>query len=239
LVKLDPQRCANPRRALLVQASRRKIGILFDDHKQPLPWNGYRGGSAKRDNTLATYNELSAFLAEVERRAYKQTLFAVRDEHVALDVVQESMLKLTEKYSARPAHELPMLFQRIMQNTMRDYFRRQKVRNAWTTLMSALSPNRDGEEHDFLETFQVEESSNVSASPAQQFEQTQTMAIIEEMIESLPARQREAFLLRYWEELDVNETAVAMGCSEGSVKTHCSRAVHALAAKLKARGVTL
>jgi|ERR1700674_452039 len=200
-------------------------------------WAGAAGNNGT--NQLATYNELSAFLAEVERRAYKQTLFAVRDEQAALDIVQESMLKLTEKYSAKPVHELPMLFQRIMQNTMRDYFRRQKVRNAWTTLTSALSPSQDGEEHDFLETFQVEESSNVSASPAKQFEQTQTMAIIEEMIESLPARQREAFLLRYWEELDVNETAVAMGCSEGSVKTHCSRAVHALAEKLRARGITL
>jgi RNA polymerase sigma-70 factor, ECF subfamily len=156
-----------------------------------------------------------------------------------LDIVQDSMLKLTEKYSAKPANELPMLFQRIMQNTMRDYFRRQKVRNAWTTLMSALSPNAEGEEHDFLETLQVEDDSNVSSSPAVQLEQSQTMAIIEELIESLPARQREAFLLRYWEELDVNETAMAMGCSEGSVKTHCSRAVHALAVKLRARGITL
>lgn len=149
------------------------------------------------------------------------------------------MLKLAEKYSHKPAAELPMLFQRILQNTARDYFRRQKVRNTWTTLMSSLSSKDDPEDHDPLETLLVENTSNISSSPAERLEQSQLVAIIEEAIESLPNRQREAFLLRYWEELDVNETAAAMGCSEGSVKTHCSRAVHALAEKLKARGITL
>jgi RNA polymerase sigma-70 factor (ECF subfamily) len=192
-----------------------------------------------RVKQLATYNELSAFLAEVERRAYKQTLFAVREEQVALDIVQDSMLKLAEKYSGKPAEEYPMLFQRILQNTIRDYFRRQKVRSTWTTLLSALSINSDGEEHDPLETLHVDDESNIPSTPAEQLEQAQIVAIIEEAIQSLPTRQREAFLLRYWEELDVSETAAAMGCSEGSVKTHCSRAVHALAGKLRARGVTL
>ncbi len=77
---------------------------------------------------LASHQEISAFLAEVERRAFKQAMFAVRDEHSALDVVQDAMLKLTEKYSDKPAAELPMLFQRILQNTIHDHFRRQKVR---------------------------------------------------------------------------------------------------------------
>lgn len=163
----------------------------------------------------------------------------MREEQAALDIVQDSMLKLAEKYSAKPAAELPMLFQRILQNTARDFFRRQKVRNTWTTLMSALSSRDDPEDHDPLETLVVDNASNIPSSPADQLEQSQTIALIEEAIQSLPTRQREAFLLRYWEELDVNETAAAMGCSEGSVKTHCSRAVHALAEKLKARGITL
>lgn len=219
------------------------IGISFASKAAPAgPLRPERAAEASGTTgltPLATYNELSAFLAEVERRAYKQTLFAVRDEQVALDIVQDSMLKLAEKYSGKPAAELPMLFQRILQNSTRDYFRRQKVRNTWTTLLSALSPGGEGEEHDPLETLQVEDDSNISPSPAEQLEQSQILTIIEEAIQSLPTRQREAFLLRYWEELDVNETAAAMGCSEGSVKTHCSRAVHALAEKLKARGVTL
>ncbi len=175
----------------------------------------------------------------MEKRAYRQTLFTVREEQTALDIVQDSMLKLTEKYSAKPAAELPMLFQRILQNTARDFFRRQKVRNTWTTLLSALSSKDDPEDHDPLETLAVEQPTNIPHSPLAQMEQAQLVAAIEEAIQSLPNRQREAFLLRYWEELDVNETAAAMGCSEGSVKTHSSRAVHALAQKLKARGITL
>jgi len=183
---------------------------------------------------------LSDFLAEVEKRAYKQTLFAVREEQAALDIVQDAMLKLADKYSGKPVAELPMLFQRILQNTTRDFFRRQKVRNTWTTLISALSSSKDeSDDYDPLETLQTENSSNISPSPLDQLEQAQLISLIEQAIESLPARQREAFLLRYWEELDVSETAIAMGCSEGSVKTHCSRAVHALAEKLKARGITL
>jgi RNA polymerase sigma-70 factor, ECF subfamily len=192
-----------------------------------------------RTDKLATYKELSGFLMEVEKRAYKQTLFATREEQAALDIVQDSMLKLAEKYAHKPAEELPMLFQRILQNTTRDFFRRQKVRNTWTTLISAWSSKEDSEDQDPLETLEIEQNSSIASSPANQLEQSQVVALIEEAIESLPARQREAFLLRYWEELDVNETAVAMGCSEGSVKTHCSRAVHALAEKLKARGITL
>jgi RNA polymerase sigma-70 factor (ECF subfamily) len=97
----------------------------------------------------------------------------------------------------------------------------------------------EDEEGDPLETLEVEELSNIPASPADRLEQSQVMAIIEEAVKTLPDRQREAFLLRYWEELDVSETAKAMGCSEGSVKTHCSRATHALAKILKEKGITL
>ena len=167
-------------------------------------------------------------------------MFAVRDEHAALDVVQDAMLKLTEKYAGKPAAELPMLFQRILQNTIHDHFRRQKVRSTWTSLLSALG-KRDEQDDDFdpLETLAAKSDSNATVDPAVQFEQGQIMTNIEQALARLPARQREAFLLRYWEEFDVAETAAAMGCSEGSVKTHCSRAVHALAEMLKAKGVTL
>jgi RNA polymerase sigma-70 factor, ECF subfamily len=194
----------------------------------------------RTDLVLASYQEISAFLADVERRAFKQAMFAVRDEHSALDVVQDAMLKLTEKYSGKPAAELPMLFQRILQNTIHDHFRRQKVRSTWTTLLSALGKGDEkDEDFDPLETLPAKSDSNANADPAQLLEQGQVMAVIEQALTRLPARQREAFLLRYWEELDVSETAAAMKCSQGSVKTHCSRAVHALAAMLKAKGVTL
>ena len=189
--------------------------------------------------TLASRKELSDFLASIERRAFKQAVFAVRDQEHALDIVQDSMLKLAEKYGAKPAAEWPMLFQRILQNTIRDFYRRQKVRSLWTTLFSSLSPNREDEDFDPLETIDTSDHSNKPKGPGQILEQSQVIEIIENEIRTLPPRQREAFLLRYWEELDVAETASSMGCSEGSVKTHCSRATHALAAALRAKGIEL
>ncbi len=145
-------------------------------------------------------------------------------------------MKLSEKYGGRPASELPLLFQRILQNTIRDFYRRQKVRSTWTTLLSSFSS--DDDDSDPLESLPGENQSPLG-NPHGSLEQSQTVAIIEKEIEKLPARQREAFLLRYWEELDIAETAVAMGCSEGSVKTHCSRATHTLATALKAKGIEL
>jgi len=188
---------------------------------------------------LATRKELSDFLASVERRAFKQCVFAVHEEQAALDIVQDAMMKLAEKYAARPAPELPLLFQRILQNAIRDHFRRSKVRSTWTTLLSNLGMGGEDDDADPLETLEVEDTANVPASPAERLEQSQVMAAIEEAVRGLPERQRQAFMLRYWEELDVSETARAMGCSEGSVKTHCSRATHALAKVLRAKGITL
>lgn len=174
----------------------------------------------------------------MERRAYKQALFALRDEEHALDAVQDAMLKLAEKYGAKPAAELPMLFQRILQNVIRDFYRRQKVRNMWTTLLSAFG-NAEDEDSDPLETLVAESNSKQAETPHGRLEQAQILSIIEREISKLPARQREAFLMRYWEDMDIAETAAAMGCSEGSVKTHCSRATHTLAAALKSRGIQL
>jgi len=175
----------------------------------------------------------------VERRAFKQALFAVRDEEAALDIVQDAMLRLAEKYGHRPAAELPLLFHRIVQNAVRDWFRRQKVRSLWTTLLSSLSGGAEDDERDPLETLEAADDSNVQDNPASRLEQSQVLEIIEQELTRMPERQRQAFLMRYWEERDVAETAKIMGCSEGSVKTHCSRATHALASALKARGITL
>lgn len=148
------------------------------------------------------------------------------------------MLRLAEKYSDRPATEWPMLFQRILQNAQRDHFRRQKVRSWWTSLLSAFQPHDDdADASDPLEW--LPHAADAPIEPDAELNQARVLKVIEEGLEKLPARQREAFLLRYWEDMDVAETARLMGCSEGSVKTHCSRATHALAAWLKGRGVTL
>jgi RNA polymerase sigma-70 factor (ECF subfamily) len=198
---------------------------------------GIRPASPER--ALASRKELSDFLASVERRAFKQCVFSVQDEETALDIVQDTMMKLAEKYADRPPAELPLLFQRILQNGIRDHFRRGKVRSAWTTLLSNLGMGGEDEDADPLDTLEIEDAGNVPTSPADRLEQAQVMAAIEDAVRALPQRQREAFMLRYWEELDVSETARAMGCSEGSVKTHCSRATHALAKILKSKGITL
>ncbi|MDB5840999.1 MAG: polymerase sigma factor [Herminiimonas sp.] len=189
---------------------------------------------------MATDKELSDFLENVERRAFKQALYAVRKDESALDIVQDAMIKLSERYGDKPAAELPMLFQRILQNTIHDYFRREKVRNTWVTLFSSLGGRSDGnEDFDLLETFESEEGTRAAESTEDKVSRDQILSAIEQEVQKLPGRQREAFLMRYWQDLDVAETAAAMGCSEGSVKTHCSRATHALAQALRAKGIRL
>ncbi len=191
---------------------------------------------------MATRQELSGFLASIERRAFKQAVYAVRDDEAALDIVQDAMLRLAEKYPDKPAAELPPLFQRILQNVIHDHFRRQKVRNLWTTLLSALQApagDRDGVDYDPLDTFLPGEHDETAENAANIVESGQIVKIIEAEIQRLPTRQREAFIMRYWQDMDVAETAAAMGCSEGSVKTHCSRATHTLATALRAKGISL
>jgi RNA polymerase sigma-70 factor (ECF subfamily) len=186
---------------------------------------------------LASDKELSDFLKSVEKRAFKRAVYAVRDDDAALDIVQDTMIRLAESYADRPAAELPLLFQRILSNATMDWFRRQKVRNAVVKNFSEFEGFDNDEEFDILETLEALDGRSESESAAESVSREQILLAIDAEVARLPLRQREAFLLRYWEELDVAETAAAMGCSQGSVKTHCSRAVHALAKALKARGI--
>ncbi|SEL01812.1 RNA polymerase sigma-70 factor, ECF subfamily [Roseateles sp. YR242] len=188
---------------------------------------------------MATDKELNDFLKTVDKRAFKRTVYLVRDEDAALDIVQDAMIRLAEKYFDRPAEELPLLFQRILSNATMDWFRRQKTRNALFSNLSDFEGSDASDEFDLLETLETRDGAMGALSAADEVSRGQMLALIDEEVSALPARQREAFLLRYWEELDVAETAAVMGCSEGSVKTHCSRAVHALAKTLKAKGITL
>lgn len=155
-------------------------------------------------------------------------------------------MKLTRKYADKPIEELPLLFHRILQNSIHDHFRQQKSQSLTTTLFSALMPplnhsekSQPDADYDPLETMHVDEALQYGKNPQTELEQSELVKIIEKALEDLPIRQREAFLLRYWEEMDVSETAKIMGCSEGSVKTHCFRAAHALAAKLRSEGIVL
>jgi len=186
---------------------------------------------------LATEPELDGFLRGVEKRAFKRTYYHVRNEESALDIVQDSMMKLAEHYGHKPADELPMLFQRILSNSTLDWFRRQKTYNALFTHLGDFESAQGDGDFDILEALVANSGGAEQESSQSTAERAQTLLSIEREIQNLPARQREAFLMRYWEELDLAETASAMGCSQGSVKTHCSRAVSALAKALKVKGI--
>ena len=185
---------------------------------------------------MATERELNEFLASVDKRAFLRAAFSTRDDDAAMDLVQDAMISLATKYADKPREELPLLFQRILTNAILDWHRKRKVRTALFSNLSDFESSDSEGEFNLLETLELETLSEHLESAETQVQRMQILTHLEAEISRLPARQREAFLLRYWEELDVAETAQAMGCSEGSVKTHCSRAVHALARVLKAQG---
>jgi len=176
--------------------------------------------------TLQRERQLNQFLAEVERRALRIAEIAVRDRDEALDLVQDAMIKLARNYAERPGDEWAPLFYRILQNGVRDWHRRQKVRNrvmVWFGRGTSADDDYD---------VAANAPDPAGRSPDQQLQTSEAMQHLEVSVHELPGRQREAFMLRTFEGLDVAGTAVAMGCSEGSVKTHYSRAVHALRDKL-------
>ncbi len=188
---------------------------------------------------MATDKELSDFLKSIEKRAFKRTVYAVRSDDAALDIVQDAMIRLAEKYADRPPAELPLVFQRILSNATMDHFRREKVRNAVMQNLSDFDKSEGDGDFDLLETLHALEDTLGTESAFDAVSRSQILKMIDTHVAALPTRQREAFLLRYWEEFDVAETAAVMGCSQGSVKTHCSRAVHALAKALRAKGIAL
>ena len=196
---------------------------------------------SSKNKDSSNLDDMDAFLASVERRAYKHALYAVRNEENALDIVQDAMLNLVQSYSDKPASEWPMLFTRILQNAIHNHFRRNKVRDYWTPNFSQFDSSGNDEESNSMDVIEAIMNKNIDKSAFSAEDvvtREQVLNTIEELIKNLPARQREAFLLRYWEDLSVSETAEAMGCSEGSVKTHCSRASHALAEALTKLGIT-
>jgi RNA polymerase sigma-70 factor (ECF subfamily) len=192
---------------------------------------GYFAVSCMREpstgaGTLQRERQLNQFLAEVERRALRIAEIAVRDRDEALDLVQNAMIKLVSNYASRPQAEWTPLFYRILQNGVRDWHRRQKVKNR--VMVWFGRGKADSDEYDVV----ASAPDLAGRSPEQELETGQAMQKLEGAVHALPGRQREAFMLRTFEGLDVAGTAVAMGCSEGSVKTHYSRAIHTLRDKL-------
>ena len=171
--------------------------------------------------------ELDKFLSEIERRAFRMAQVALRDPDDALDVVQDAMLKLARNYSAKPSAEWRPLFYRILENGIRDLQRRRSVRKRFMVWLPGAKDDPDNEAQDPLDNV-----ADGAPDAPEILMQSQAMQQLEASLRGLPARQREAFMLRNFEGLDVAETATAMGCSQGSVKTHYSRAVHTLREQL-------
>ena len=191
-------------------------------------WMDWDGPTPAREGVVLEYSrELEKFLAEIERRAFRMAQVALRDADDALDVVQDAMLKLTKNYASKPSSEWRPLFYRILENGIRDLQRRRSVRNRIMTWLPGPKEDPENEAQDPLESV-----ADAATPIPEMLMQDQAMQQLELSLRALPARQREAFMLRNFEGMDVAETAAAMGCSEGSVKTHYSRAVHALREQL-------
>lgn len=183
--------------------------------------------TALQDSTSQESRQLADFLAATERRAFRIAQIALRHDQDALDAVQDAMLRLVRRYARRPAAEWPPLFYRILENGIRDMQRRRRTRSgvfAWLPWRGA------DDEHDELDP--VAQAPDPAPTPASQVQTAETLQALERAVAALPARQRQAFLLRSIEGMDVAATAQAMGCSEGSVKTHYFRALQFLRGQL-------
>ena len=180
--------------------------------------NEHNGTGAKKLQREAEFNR---FFAEVEKRALRIAEISIRDREDALDLVQEAMIKLVRNYSDKPSEEWTPLFYRILQNNIRDWQRRRVVR---ARVMVWFGKDKDDDDFDPI----AAAPDPVGRTPEEELQSDEAMQTLERAISNLPARQKEAFILRTFEGLDVAATSVAMGCSKGSVKTHYSRAVHKL-----------
>ena len=178
-----------------------------------------------RGQTLDRTQALERFLVATEQRAFRMAQIATGDVDEALDLVQEAMFKLAQRYASRDEKEWGPLFHRIMQSKIRDWYRRVRIRHQWRQWFGGRAGDEDS---DPLEAVPDEKTPGLD----QQVSERQVAHALDSALQALPLRQQQAFLLRVWEEFDVNQTARAMGCSEGSVKTHYARAVRALRARL-------
>ena len=184
------------------------------------------GGVRSRDQELMTSRALEQFLSSVEKRAFKIAQLGLRNDDDALDAVQDAMMKLVQSYASRRSEEWRPLFYRILANRILDMQRRRTVRGR----IMAWLPARDLDDDEEFDP--IAQAPSAEPTPARRLELDEAIGVLETAVAELPARQQQAFLLRNFEGLDVAQTANAMGCSEGSVKTHYFRALETLRARL-------
>ena len=181
-------------------------------------------------NTLDNREALNRFLASVERRAFRMAEIATSSHDHALDIVQDAMMALVKNYSHKDEAEWGPLFHRILQSKIRDWYRRSRTRNSVFTWLRGFNYDSDDDSYDPIQRA----PDTTSLKPDDTASNDQLMDIALQAIKKLPLRQQQAFMLRAWEGMDVKETARAMNCSQGSVKTHYSRATKALKQNLEA-----
>ncbi len=175
-------------------------------------------------NTLDNRQALNQFLASVEKRAFRMAELATGSPDHAMDIVQDAMLSLVKNYSHKSKADWGPLFHRILQSKIRDWYRRSRTRNS---VFSWLYSSQEDSDNDTADP--IQQAPDIDAlTPDSDANNEQLMRVTLDAIRQLPLRQQQAFLLRAWEGFDVRETASAMGCSQGSVKTHYSRATKAL-----------
>lgn len=185
--------------------------------QQAIPLSAFTHSRSYNLNSSAS---LDKFLAQIQVRAFRIAQIAIGNTDDALDVVQDAMFKLVEKYSHKPETEWAPLFYRILNSRIHDLYRRNSVRNRYRSWLG----NEEDENEDPIQIAPDPRDTN----PESESQTDESMVKLESALSQLPPRQQQAFLLRAWEGLDVRQTAAAMGCAEGSVKTHYSRAIHSL-----------
>lgn len=185
-----------------------------------LGYDNVRNQSQTGRKVLDKNHALDRFLSSVEKRALRIAQIATSNSDDAFDIVQDAMFKLVEKYAGKDESEWPPLFHRILQSRIRDWYRRNTVRNRFRSWLS--SDPEIGED-----PFQAV-ADEAGRSPESELQTNRSIDALEQALQLLPLRQQQAFMLRAWEGLDVRETAQAMSCAQGSVKTHYSRAIHSL-----------
>ncbi len=191
------------------------------------PVLGYDSGNTEtqvRSTALEQHRKLDRFLTGVEKRAYRMAQIATSNSDEALDIVQDAMLKLVEKYADKSEAELGPLFYTILQSRIRDWYRRSSVRNRFRSWLGS----GDEDEEDAFQ--QIPDPAG--RTPEELLAASGGIEALQVALRELPLRQQQVFLLRAWEGLDVRDTAKAMQCAEGSVKTHYSRALATLRLKL-------
>lgn len=190
------------------------------DSPRVLGYDNHREQAQSGRIVLEKNRALDGFLASVEKRAYRIAQIATSNSDDAFDIVQDAMFKLVEKYAGKSEAEWHALFHCILQSRIRDWYRRNTVRNRFRSWLSSSLEDDD----DPLQAVADE----AGRSPEELLLTGQSMAALDLALHNLPLRQQQAFILRAWEGMDVRETAIAMACAEGSVKTHYSRAIHSL-----------